>query len=81
MLAILIAHSFFLLQSSITLYGFTIIYFFIILFIYFGCAGSSLLPRLLFSCGAQVSHCGAFPCCRGWDPGYSGFRGCGIWAP
>ena len=35
----------------------------IYLFIY-GYAGSSLLLGLFSSCGARVSHCGGFPCCR-----------------
>jgi len=42
------------------------------LYLYFACAGSSLLrglfsgwreQRLLSSCGAQASHCGGFACC------------------
>ena len=42
------------------------------IYLYFACAGSSLLrglfcswreQRLLSSCGAQASHCGGFSCC------------------
>ena len=40
----------------------TFFFFFMILLIY-GCAGSSLLRGLLSSC-AQASHCGGLSCCR-----------------
>ena len=48
------------------------IYLFLILLIFFGCAGYLLLCRLFFSCrewgllscrGFQASHCGGFSCC------------------
>ena len=51
--------------------------FFIILFL-FGHTGYSLLQGvfsscseqgLLSGCGAQVSHCGGFSCCRAWALG------------
>ena len=57
------------------------LYFFICNFIYFGCAGSSLLQgllsgcgeqRLLCSCGVTASHCGG---CRAW-----GLCSWGSWA-
>ena len=62
----------------------------IILFIYFGCAGSPLLCRLFSRCGewgllstwgVQASHCGGFSSCGAlalWDVGFSV---CGMWAP
>ena len=61
----------------------------IILFIYFGCAGSPLLCRLFSRCGewgllstwgVQASHCGGFSSCGAlalWDVGLSV---CGMWA-
>ena len=48
------------------------------IFIYFGCAGSSLLHGLFSSCSEQgllsgcsvwVSHCGGFSCCSTWALG------------
>ena len=35
---------------------------------------------LLFSCGAQVSHCSGFIYCQTWALGYMGFNGCSSWA-
>ena len=50
-------------------------------------AGSSLLrglfsseQGLLSSCGALVSHCSAFSCCRAQALGRAGFSSCGVWA-
>ena len=63
-------------------------FFFIYLFI-FGCPGSSMLPGLfsswgewvpLCSCGAGVSHCGGFSCCRTWALGHAGFCNCSFLA-
>ena len=36
--------------------------------------------RLLSSCGAQVSHCGGFSCCRARVLGHTGFSSCDTWA-
>ena len=55
----------------------------------FGCAGSSLLYRLvsgwcqagpLPSCGAWASHCGSLSC-KAWALGGAGFSGWGLRAP
>ena len=54
----------------------------IYLFIIFGCTGSLSLcglfsscskRGLLFSCGAQASHCGGFYSCQAWALGCMGF--------
>ena len=51
------------------------------IFIYFGCAGSSLLHGLFSSCSEQgllsgcsvwVSHCGGFSCCKAWALRHTG---------
>ena len=58
---------------------------FIILCIYFGCSGSSLLQRLFSSCdelgllfrgSVQASHCRGFSCCGAWALGQVGFSNC-----
>ena len=55
--------------------------FLIIVCMYFGCAGSSLLHRLFFSCGEQdplsgcgswASHCSGFSCCGARLLGHAG---------
>lgn len=55
------------------------------LFIYLGCAGSSLLfvffcscseQKLLLDCCAAASHCCGFSCCWGQALGCVGFRSC-----
>ena len=46
------------------------------LFIYFGCAGSSLLLRLLSSCSEQ----GLLSRCSVWASHRGGFACCGVWA-
>ena len=54
-----------------------------------GCTQSSLLHELsssygeqglLSHCGAEVSHCSAFSCCRAQALGHAGFSSCGTWA-
>ena len=56
-------------------------------FFIFGCAGSSLLLRLFFSCseqgllssfGAQASHCGGFCCCSSQALEHR-LSNCGVW--
>ena len=57
------------------------------LFIYFWCAGSSLLcglfsgcgERNFFSCSAEASHCDGFFCFGALALGSSGFSGGGMW--
>ena len=57
-------------------------FFFLKVFIYFDCAGSSLLRGLFSSCSGQgllssdsgqASHCDGFSCCRAQAPGHAGF--------
>ena len=57
-----------------------------ILFISFGCAGSSCCTRsfsscskqgLLSGCSAWASHCAGFSCCRAWTLGHKGFSNWG----
>ena len=71
-------------------------FFFLNLFIIFGCVGSSLLrvgflqlwrAGATLCCGAQASHCGGFSCCRARAPGAQasvvvarGLSSCGSWA-
>ena len=60
------------------------------LFIYFGCAKSSLLCAdfsvvltrggPLCSCGVQASHCGGLSCCRGQALRQAHFSRCCSWA-
>ena len=56
---------------------------------FFGCAGSSLLRGLFFSCGDQgllyccselASHCCGFSCCGARTLGCLDFSGCRSWA-
>ena len=58
---------------------------FSLVFVYFDCAGSSLLCGLFSGygtqglpsgCGAWPSHRGDFPCYGAWAPGHPGFSSC-----
>ena len=62
--------------------SFVFIRVFLLLFIYLlaknlGCAGSSLLCRLLSSGDVQASHFGGFSWCRERTLGHLGFSSCG----
>ena len=66
---------------------FIISYFYV--FIYCGCARSSLLlgsfsscseQELLCTCWAQFSHCGGLSRCGAQALGHAGFSSCGVWA-
>lgn len=59
--------------------------FFLLIYLYFGSAGSSLLHNLFSSCGKQAltsicgtraSHGCGFSCCRARVLGHAGFSGC-----
>ena len=66
--------------------NYIIFFFFKFYLLIFGCAGSSLLlglfsrrreQGLLFSCGAQPSHCSGFSCCGSRALELAGFSSCG----
>ena len=46
----------------------------------YSCAVSSLLHKLLSSCGVWASHCGGFSCCRTWALVHMGFSSSDMWA-
>ena len=59
------------------------------LFLFFGCAGSSLLHGLFCSCGdwgllshcsVRASCCSGVLCCRALGSGLASFSNCGSWA-
>ena len=41
------------------------------IYLFFSCAGSSLLHRFFSSCGEQTAHCSGFSCCGTWVLGYT----------
>ena len=58
-----------------------LVFFLIILFIYLGCPGSSLLLKLFSNCSARASHCGGLSCCGEQALECSGFSSCSSQAP
>ena len=64
-------------------------FFFYFIYLFFGCAGSLLLPGLfsgygeqgvLSSCCVRASHCGGFSYGRAQALGHAGFNSCDRWA-
>ena len=62
----------------------------LILFFFFNCSGSSLLPGLSLAaesrqlascCQVQASHCAGFSCCGPQAIGHVHFSSCGAWVP
>ena len=64
------------------------LFFIIFIYLFIGCAGSSLLRGLslaaarggYFGCGAWASHCSGFSCLQRMGSGCIGFSSCGAWA-
>ena len=50
------------------------------IYLFIGCATSSLLWGLFSSCGVRASHCSGLSCCRAQTPGQLGLSNCSSWA-